>query len=75
MSQLTLMTDGAAKTPLPLPPSAADSILTAQFVVGWAGEKGDEPRLGWWRCDLVSEYGGQDLFERLLPHTWQWAVL
>ena len=59
----------------PLPISTIDSILTVQIAVGWAGEAGDEPRLGWWRSDLVSEYGGEDLFKRLLPHTWQWAVL
>lgn len=59
----------------PLPLSAIDFILTAQIAVGWAGEAGDDPRLGWWRSDLVSEYGGEDLFQRLLPHTWQWAVL
>jgi len=57
------------------PSSAIDQILTAQIAVGWAGEAGDEARLGWWRSDLVSEYGGEDLFKRLLPHTWQWAVL
>ena len=58
-----------------LPLSAIDFILTAQIAVGWAGEAGDEARLGWWRSDLVSEFGGEDLFMRLLPHTWQWAVL
>ena len=45
------------------------------MTVAWAGEKGEEPRLGWWRSDLVSEFGGEDLFKRLLPSTWQWAVL
>lgn len=59
----------------PLPLSAIDFILTAQIAVGWAGEAGDDARLGWWRLDLVSEYGGEDLFQRLLPHTWRWAVL
>ena len=59
----------------PLPTSAIDFILTAQIAVGWAGEGGEEARLGWWRSDLVSEYGGEDLFKRLLPNTWQWAVL
>ncbi len=24
---------------------------------------------------MVSEFGGEDLFKRLLPGTWQWAVL
>lgn len=52
-----------------------DAMLTAQIAVAWAGEGGDEPRLAWWRTDLVNEYGGEDLFKRLLPHTWQWAVL
>lgn len=54
-----------------------DRILTAQLVVAWAGEghMGDEPRLGWWRSDLTSEFGGADLFERLLPQTHRWAVL
>lgn len=59
----------------PVPRSAIDAILTAQIVVGWAGEAGSNPRLGWWRSDLVSEFGGDDLFQRLLPHTWRWAVL
>jgi len=43
--------------------------------VAWAGEAGEDPRLKWWRTDLASEYGGEDLFQRLLPHTWRWAVL
>jgi len=59
----------------PLLTSAIDSVLTAQLAVAWAGEKGEEPRLGWWRSDLASEFGGEDLFRRLLPHTWRWAVL
>ncbi len=50
-------------------------VLTAQLVVAWAGEGGEEPRMGWWRSDMVSEFGGQDLFERLLPTTWSWATL
>ena len=56
-------------------PAILDRILTAQLAVAWAGEAGDPPRLKWWRTDLVSEFGGEDLFKRLLPHTWQWAVL
>lgn len=52
-----------------------DLILTAQLAVSWAGEGGEEPRLKWWRTDMVSEFGGEDLFRRLLPHTWQWATL
>lgn len=60
-------------TPIPL--SALDHVLTAQIAVAWAGEGGDEPRLGWWRTDLASEFGGEDLFRRLLPASWAWAVL
>lgn len=52
-----------------------DQVLAIQLVVAWAGESGDPPRLGWWRSDMASEYGGEDLFKRLLPNTWQWAVL
>lgn len=59
----------------PLPTSVLDRVLTAQFAVAWAGEKGEAPRLGWWRSDLASEFGGEDLFRRLLPHTCRWAVL
>ncbi|MFT4625786.1 MAG: hypothetical protein ACI8PZ_004457 [Myxococcota bacterium] len=58
-----------------LPTSTLDHILSAQLIVAWAGESGEEPRLRWWRTDLVSEFGGEDLFQRLLPHTWRWAVL
>jgi hypothetical protein len=63
----------ADRTPIPL--SAIDLALTAQIVVAWAGEAGEHTRLGWWRSDLVSEFGGEDLFRRLLPSTWAWAVL
>lgn len=56
-------------------PTALDDVLTIQLAVAWAGETGDPPRLGWWRSDMVSEYGGEDLFRRLLPNTWRWAVL
>ncbi|MCM0673232.1 BREX-6 system BrxE protein [Micromonospora phytophila] len=59
----------------PHPMSDIDTALTSQLVVAWAGETGEERRLGWWRSDLVSEYGGEDLFRRLLPGTWRWAVL
>jgi hypothetical protein len=50
-------------------------ILTVQLAVAWAGEAGEPPRLKWWQTDLASEFGGEDLFKRLLPHTWRWAVL
>jgi hypothetical protein len=59
----------------PIPMSEIDVALTWQLVVAWAGETGEERGLGWWRSDLVSEYGGEDLFHRLLPGTWRWAVL
>jgi hypothetical protein len=59
----------------PVPRAELDQALAAQLVVAWAGEAGDEPRLGWWRSDLTSEYGGEDLFQRLLPRTWRWATL
>lgn len=53
-----------------------DEILSLQLLVAWAGEgKTDPPRLGWWRTSLVDEFGGEDLFARLMPRTWKWAVL
>jgi hypothetical protein len=53
-----------------------DEILALQLLVAWAGEaKADPPRLGWWRTSLVDEFGGEDLFRRLTPRTWKWAVL
>ena len=59
----------------PISTSVLDHILAVQLAVAWAGEKGEEPRLGWWRTDLASEFGGEGLFQRLLPHSWTWAVL
>ncbi len=56
-------------------PSDMDVLLSAAIAVAWAGEGGEEPRLGWWKTDMFSEYGGQDLFGRLLPHTSAWAVV
>jgi hypothetical protein len=55
--------------------SDIDMALTSQLVVAWAGETGEASRLGWWRSDLTSEFGGEDLFRRLLPSTWRWAAL
>lgn len=53
-----------------------DALLTLQLAVAWAGESGEEPRLGWWTTrDLHAEYGGLDLFRRLTPHTAPWAAL
>jgi hypothetical protein len=61
--------------PGPILASEIDLLLTAQLAVAWAGEKGEDKRLGWWDTDLVSEFGGEDLFQQLMPHTWEWAVL
>jgi hypothetical protein len=59
-----------------LPPEVLDQVLALQLLVAWAGEgKTDPPRLGWWRTSLVDEFGGEDLFKRLMPRTWRWAVL
>jgi hypothetical protein len=52
-----------------------DTALTAQLIVAWGGETGETPRLGWWNSDLISEFGGMDLFRRLLPSTAAWATL
>jgi hypothetical protein len=56
-----------------------DSLLSAQLIVAWAGEKGDandstSRRLGWWDTNLVGEGAEYDLKE-LLPNTWRWAAL
>lgn len=66
--------DDAPPKRAPISTATLDFILTTQIVVAWAGEAGEEPRLGWWRCDLVNEYGGMDIFKRLLPSTWMWAT-
>jgi hypothetical protein len=56
--------------------SILDKILALQIMVAWAGEGACEPkRLDWWRTDLIDEYGGGDLFARLLPKTSKWASL
>ena len=33
-----------------------------QFAIAWNGEAGEERRLGWWRTDQYSEFGGEDDF-------------
>ena len=65
----------SARNASPIPRSELDQVLAAQLAIAWAGEAGEEPRLGWWRSDLTSEFGGEDLFQRLLPRTWRWATL
>ena len=67
--------NAVARQALSLSGEALDGVLTAQLVVAWAGEAGEPPRMKWWRTDLASELGGEDLFRRRLPHTWRWAVL
>jgi hypothetical protein len=59
-----------------LPTADLDEILTLQLAVAWAGEAADEdePRLGWWKTDLISKYGGIALFNRLAPRTAPWAA-
>ena len=53
-----------------------DELLTLQFAVAWAGESGDdEPRLRWWKTDMVSKYGGHALLAQLAPRTAEWAAL
>jgi len=53
-----------------------DLALTAQIAVANAAEASpDDPRLGWWQTDLASEFGGIDLFKRLYPTSWRWAVV
>ncbi len=61
--------------PSVVPRGDLDGLLTAQIAVAWAGEKGEERRLGWWDSDLTGELGGEDLFRVLLPATWAWATL
>lgn len=53
-----------------------DTILTLQFAVAWAGERGeDAPRLKWWNTDMVSKYGGHALLAQLTPRTAGWVAL
>lgn len=75
MSMFEVHTSSKRGARAPIPMSEIDHALTAQLLVAWAGERGDEKRLGWWSSDLVSPFGGIDLFRRLLPSTWEWAVL
>jgi hypothetical protein len=52
--------------------------LSAQIVVAWAGERGDEEadrRLGWWRTQVLTEFGGTHLFHSLTPTTAPWALV
>lgn len=56
-----------------------DEILTLQLGVAWAGERGvpGEPetrRMGWWATCAVDEFGGEELYTRLVPQTSAWAT-
>ena len=53
-----------------------DAVLTLQLGVAWAGETSDEdePRLGWWRSDMCTEFGGRAVLEKLAPRTARWAA-
>jgi len=62
----------------PVPVSEIDYALTAQIIVAWAGEHGEDKtpaRLGWWISQLLFEYGGRYAFGRLTSQTAPWAVL
>lgn len=62
----------------PVPQSELDYALTAQILVAWAGERGEDQaslRLNWWHSLLAFQDGGQYLFGRLTPLTASWAVL
>lgn len=72
---MTLLDPTSPRRAPAITPQDLDQLLTAQLAVAWAGEGGEEPRLSWWRSDLTSEFGGHDLFKRLLPNTWDWAAL
>lgn len=75
---MTIGSESAATTQggsLTITSAVLDAILTAQLGVALAGEAGDPPSLKWWRTDLASEFGSEDLLRQLLPHTWRWAVL
>jgi len=58
-------------------PEELDAILSVQLLLAWAGETpgGDQPRLGWWKTDVVDDEAGGDLWKRLLPRTHRWAGL
>ncbi|MCB9599928.1 MAG: BREX-6 system BrxE protein [Sandaracinus sp.] len=70
------MTDLASPSPAPIPTSTLDFVLDVQLAVAWAGEGvKSERRLAWWASMFAFEFGGQALFEDLLPNTHRWAVL
>lgn len=70
-----LSTDRSPLATAPLT-SELDDVLTAQLIVAWAGERGDdEKRLNWWNTNLLSDDGGRFFFSMMTPRTAEWAVL
>ena len=69
MSVLSAEAGERQQQPREIPVEDLDFVLTARIAAAWAGELGEEPRLGWWRTDLVSEFGGEDLFPLRRPFT------
>jgi hypothetical protein len=72
--------ESSVEAPLQAAPydKAVDLALSRRIIVAWAGEAGDPEggrRLGWWNSNLATEFGGMDLMKRLLPRTWEWAVI
>lgn len=66
------MTHDTPSAPLTAPNQAQlDRVLIAQLAVAWAGE---DMRLGWWKTNMVEEFGGVDLLRRVAPSTWAWSV-
>lgn len=66
----------AAWTSSAIAPEELDAVLMLQFFIAWAGEGLTEPpRLNWWSTQLLDKWGGEDLFKRLLPRTFEWALL
>lgn len=59
----------------PIPTSTLDKLLTAQLLVAWAGEAGEDPRLGWWNTDLANPLSAHDTYARMFPRTFLWATL
>ncbi len=54
-----------------------DEILTLQLAFAWAGESAadaEDRRLGWWKTDMTTEFGGLALMKRLTPKTHEWAA-
>ena len=57
-----------------LPTNTLDQILAIQILIAWAGEGGDEPRLDWWKSEVLSEFGGFSTLQELMPNTALWLA-